>query len=182
MKSRERRTRPVVLCLALATVVCAMACVPKVYHLEYLSFEKVNGIHVESKELAKVQKQITSVRVPVRYRLVRDGYSVLIRIDSRSYFPIASFQLESVAGLRIVLQPEYGKQANRAGTCGSFDQVSEDGTGFEYSWVICDEKTAAPQEMTVAFDVIDAGGALVSEERIPFEIKSAGLYWAIDSV
>ena len=52
---------------------------------------------------------------------------------------------------------------------------------FLFSWRIFDNPVS-PSECKIAFDVVDSPGAVIGEERLPFELKTNGVFWEFDSL
>ncbi len=165
--------------LALAvTLVAAMGCLPHVARYRYLSFEDVPGADVESVAPIEVENLVFGSTIPVEYSLARQGYTLRLSIDPRSYFPNATVELEGSPGTRLVPQPSRGARAARPRPCGSYDEIAD--SRFEFSWVICGDN-ASQEERVVGFDVV--GDNLgVKQENLQFTLGSDGVYWLRDSL
>ena len=168
-------------CLLVMCAAISSGCVPRPYRLRYMSFEKVDKIVVESRTRLGVENLMLGSSVPVDYVLKRERYQVRIRIDRKSYAPVAMIELQDAQNLRIAVRPEIGARPGRGRPCASFDEFPGRPEKFMFSWVICGDDAGA-QEFIVAFDVVDGKGAVVAEERLPFELKRDGVYWATDSL
>ena len=44
------------------------------------------------------------------------------------------------------------------------------------------DNPVSPSECKIAFDVVDSPGAVIGEERPPFELKTNGVFWEFDSL
>lgn len=157
-----------------------MGCLPQVSQYRYLSFEEVPGVKVESVAPIEVKNLVFRSRIPVEYSLVREGYTLRIRIDPRSYVPNAAIELADSPGVRLVPRPSRGARVNRPRPCGSYDDISTSGDRFAFSWVICGDD-ANPEELVVAFDVVGENVG-VEEEDLQFKLRSDGVLWLHDSL
>ena len=174
---RKRLGKSALLALVLA-LVSAMGC--HVSRYRYLSFDEVPGVDVESVAPVEVENLVFGSTIPVEYSLARDGYTLRISIDPRSYFPNATIQLAGSPGVRLVPRPSRGADLDRPRPCGSYDGIAASGETFEFSWVICGEN-ASPGELVVGFDVVGENFG-TREEALQFELRSDGIYWLRDSL
>jgi hypothetical protein len=136
---------------------------------------------VESRAAFDVENLYLSSEVPAQYLLERERYRVKIAIDLTSYDPQAVIEVQGAGEVVVAFRPEPFVRAGRARPCGSYDAFKGDRQRFMFSWVICGEDADA-SEFVVAFDIFDEMGSLVGEERIPFELKRNGVFWASDSL
>lgn len=167
--------------LALAVaLVSTMGCLPHVSRYRYLSFEEMPGVRVESVAPVEVENLVFGSTIPVEYSLVREGYTLRMSIDPRSYFPNARIELVDSPGVRLVPRPSRGARANRPRPCGSYDDIATSGDRFEFSWVICGDD-ANPEELVIAFDVVGENLG-VKEEDLQFTLRRDGVYWLRDSL
>jgi hypothetical protein len=177
MKGRIRKAVLLALAVALGA---ATGCIPHVSRYRYLSFEELQGVNVESVAPIEVENLVFGSVIPVEYSLVREGYTLRMSVDPRSYFPNATVELTDASDVRLVPRPSRGASANRPRPCGSYDEIAISGDSFVFSWVICGVD-ADPDELVVAFDVV--GGNLgVREEALQFMLRSDGIYWLRDSL
>ena len=167
--------------LGLACVLVLASCFQRPYRLRYLSFENVDGITVESRAEPELEDLMLASEIPVGYSLQRPGYSLILEIERNSFRPRARIGLRGGSGLRLVARPRFAMRPGRAAPCGGYDQVSNAGQELLFSWSRCGDDAAA-SEFVVAFDVLDGTGTVVGEERLPFELKRDGIYWANDSL
>jgi len=161
-----------VLALSLAT-----GC--QLYRYRYVSFDKVPGAKVESVAPAEVENLVFGSTIPVEYSLAREGYTLRLSVDPRSYFPNATVELADSRGARLVPRPWRGAHADRPSPCGSYDGIAESGQRFEFNWACGDN--ANLDEYVVAFDVVGENLG-VKEEALQFELKSDGIYCLRDSL
>ena len=164
--------------------ICALlltSCFQRPYRLRYLSFERVDGITVNLTAPIELENLMFASEIPVEYTLQRPDYAVIVRIERKSFRPRAVVSLREGRNLRIVARPRLTMRPGRAAPCGGYDQISNGGQKLLFSWSICGDD-AAPGEFLLAFDVVDGSGAIVREERLPFELKHDGIYWANDSL
>lgn len=176
---REELGKVVLLALAVA-LMSATGCLPHVSRYQYLSFENVPGADVESVAPIDVENLVFGSTIPVEYSLAREGYTLRLSIDPRSYFPNATVELADSPGVHLVPRPSRGARADRPRPCGSYDDIAESGERFEFSWVICGDNTNQ-EERVVAFDVVGDNWG-VKEENLPFTLRSDGVYWLPDSL
>lgn len=169
------------LALLLTCALILTSCFQRPYRLRYLSFEKVDGITVESRAEPELENLMLASKIPVAYSLERPGYSLVVEIERTSFRPRARFSVRGGHDLRLVARPRLAMRPGRAAPCGGYDEVANGAKKLLFSWSICGDD-AAPSEYVVAFDVVDATGVIVREERLPFELKRDGIYWATDSL
>ena len=160
-----------------------VSCPPRPYRLKYLSFEEVEGITIESTATMEIEDLTFVSEVPVKYALERSGYGVRLIIDRDSYRPTAVVALIAAEGLHLVPRPKLAMKPGRVTPCGTYEERGDKPRELLFSWVICgDYASPSPLEFVVAFDVLDASEIVVGRERLPFELKSAGIFWMNDSL
>ena len=164
--------------LVLVSALVSISCSQRPYRLRYLSFERVADIEVDSMGSLEVEGLMFSSHIPLAYSLRRPDYTVALIIEKQSFRPRATLALRSALDLRMVARPGLAMRAGREAPCGAYDDTSG---GVLFSWSICGDR-ADRSEYLVAFDVVDASGRVVGEERLPFELKRDGICWIDDSL
>lgn len=147
----------------------------------YLSFEEAPGVKVVSIAPIEAENVAFESKIPVKYSLERQGYSILITLNTQEYLPNATIEVSSSSAYRLVPRPWRGAREGRERPCGSYDELVPSGESFVFSWVIC-RNDAGPEEMVVAFDVIEVPSGVIHPEVIPFRLKQGGFFWLKDDL
>ena len=163
---------------------CALvlaSCFQRPYRLEYLSFEKVEGITIEATATMEIEDLTFVSEVPVEYTLRRGKYVLQLIIDRKSYDPSVSVVLRDADNLYLMPQPRLAMRPGRVTPCGIYNWSGDKPQKLFFDWAICGRyNPALPSELVVVFDVLDSSGVVIRRERLPFELKSAGIFWADD--
>ena len=174
--------------LAVGVACLFIGCIPKLYLRRYLSFEEIAGIEMGSYGTLEQDKDepFFTCEVPLEYRLERPGNTLVLEIDSFGTYAEATIELSQAGTLGIVPRPDLVVRPERPGACGYykqgyFKQAKPHDQAFRFRWRIFDNPVS-PSECKIAFDVVDSPGAVIGKERLPFELKTNGVFWEFDSL
>lgn len=163
-------------------------CQPRFYDFYVIVIP--HGEAVEALATAKAANAAVWFDDPVvtQYRISRDGYTLLGRLDFQNAQPAIEFAAHGVAGEPLNIVPL------RYGDCGSFEPFSpaRDVNGYparRYRWrPAWNEQCQVgghepfPPGQVIQFEVRGAQGELVGAEAIPFELRANGTYVEYDGL
>lgn len=172
----------------LLAIALLTGCEPHIY--DYYIIEIPSGESVEA--LGRAPSHNPAVwfddAVVTDYRLTRDAYTLLARLDYLNSHPSITIAAHDVAGEALELAPlQYG-------ACGSFETVGRnwDINGYpakRYRWrpswnkaCKADDRGPYLPEQVIHFEVHAQAGQLLAVENIPFDLKSNGKYLEYDGL
>ena len=169
--------------LAMFALLALSAGCGQFYPYEYMSLEETPGAVVRSKARAEFEGLFFGPTIPVEYSIEREGYDLRILIDERTPATNATVELVNPLGRKLVPRMRRGMRIGRARPCGSFaasdytrtrhDRIRTPAR-FTFLWITCRE--ADPEELVIAFDVVDESGA-ATKENLRFELRHEGSYF-----
>lgn len=165
-----------------------MGCQPRLF--EYYVIALPTGDAVQALESGEVENDMVYFAEPVvtKYRLDRDGYTLLGRLDFRTPHPTIDLAAHDPAGAALEIVPL------RVGPCGSFKTFGllPEINGYpasRYHWrprwnEDCDVEGRGPYppEQVMKFEVRSVAGRLLEVAEIPFELHRNGTYLEFDAL
>jgi len=174
--SRSLASLLVTLALLSSTAGCAE---PMRYR--YISLKDVTGIETTKEEEPELKHfHLLEGAFPTGYTLKQPAYQLAFRVDTERFAPHIWIKATTGAGAPLFLKPRSDRlpKSERARPCGTYS-TSQPTDERRFDWVICGTD-AAPEEMKIAFDVVDADGSVLGEEALPFKLEANGFYFPPD--
>ena len=147
----------------------------------YISLKEVAGIETTKDEEPDLKHfHLLEGPFPTGYTLKRPAYQLVFRVDTGRFAPHIWIAATAGAGAPLSLKPRSDSLpiSGRSRPCGTYS-TSQPTDELRFDWVICGTD-ATPDEMTIAFDVIDANGSVLGEEALPFKLEANGFYFPPD--
>lgn len=160
---------------ALVALVLASGCAPQVEPFRFLELEPAPGLRLDFVGPLNQPEVWFAGDVPLRYVLQRDRYRLLLVNDPPSVLPGLTIALapESEPGLKLLPAPSIQESSPNANVCASY-YVLPAGLEMEFGWAAdCDGEDYS---RLLEFDVLDAEGKLLGEERLAFALRQQGWY------
>jgi len=166
-----------------------VGCQPKVYDFHVIEIPLEPGVEAIESGEATNDMVFFDETVITAYRLRRDGYTLLARLEFRTSHPSIDFAAHDPAGEALQIVPI------RFGVCGGFKTsgLHPEVNGYpgkRYRWMprwnnkscASQGRGAYPPEQVFKFEVRTAQGQLLAVEEIPFELKPNGKYLEYDAL
>jgi hypothetical protein len=145
----------------------------------FISFEKIEGAEILERKLIGLPNLKNNSAIPVRYLITRDNYDLFIEITDKSYSPHAKVSVKD-GKYFVVPKRDTSAVSDTGKICSSYYLDAKDKSTLSFGWSI--ECLSDEVEKAIIFDVVDASGALVSSERMRFQIKQNGEYILRDAL
>lgn len=166
--------------LALAAAALLSGCVPVVERYRHIALEETNGVTVTAIGLpAPAGTTPVGVRaIPLEYRLQRDTYALVMWVDPTRWGGELLLEPEPADRLRLEVFDPVPSATNCAAA------LPPDTVYRPLSWLFhidhCGGKT--PQKPVIRLRVLDADGAVLGEEALPFTVRNNGFYIRADGI
>jgi hypothetical protein len=147
----------------------------------YVSLKDVAEIETTKEEEPDLKHfHLLEGAFPTGYTLKQPAYQLAFRVDTERFAPHIWIKATTGAGAPLSLKPRSDRlpKSERARPCGTYS-TSQPTDELRFDWVICGTD-AAPEEMMIAFDVVDADGSVLGEEALPFKLEANGFYFPPD--
>ena len=172
------------------SIVCSLCagCVPQSYDYEYISLDQIDGIEILEYGRPEFDQIRSDKDMPTKYRLNREGYTVILDLDTRSTHPAVFVSAESMLGSPLNIEPAYGSD------CGSFydlptskPQGLETASRYEWAPAYHPECMDIPvkelsSQQVIAFNVFNDSDTKLGEETLGFQLKTNGHFTQIDAL
>lgn len=141
---------------------------------KYLAFGPASGMVALETRIPAVGGLRDVKPFPVAYVVKREGYRLVARIYERDHSPTATLSVETEApvSLKMVSAPV------AADGTDCIVHVEQNG-GLKFSWL--DKKGCATSEK-IGIAVIDATGAQIAADELPFAVVTNGRYCVKDGL
>lgn len=145
----------------------------------YMSFEGQKDISVIEKRFLDVGRLTDNSVIPVQYKLIRDDYTLLLKINDGSYFPNITVDLISSKYANVSIVPIRDKliKSYKGVTCTSIE--SESGLSFSFLW---SSDCISNEDKFVKFNVINNDTDILFKESLSFDLVKDGKYYSIDAL
>ena len=169
-------------CLLVAsTLLISTAGCAEPMRYRYVSLKNVAGIETTREEKPDLKHfHLLERAFPTGYTLKQPAYQLAFRVDTDRFAPHIWIKATTGAGATLSLKSRSDRlpKSGRARPCGTYS-TSQPTDELRFDWVICGTD-AAPEEMVIAFDVVDADGSVLGEETLPFNLENNGFYFPPD--
>lgn len=169
-----------VVCAAVITSLCGCFYVTHDYY--YASLEDVEDARVVKREKLSVKDLKGNSMIPTEYTITRKGYALNFLIGDavrRAHFTISVHGSENT---ELSMEPkiDMARSSKHGISCANYYLDSNDPSTMRFVWDSnCVEKNI---RKAITFDVVDASGAVVASEVIPFVLISDGKFHTIDAI
>ena len=166
--------------LGLASLASSLACAESLRY-RYVSIENVPGINTTKIGASDLRHpHLLGGEFPIEYELRRPSYRLVFWIATDRFAPHIWIRptVEPAQALLLKPRPDLLPPTTRARPCGTYStpRATEE---LRFDWVICGVD-ASPEEMSIAFDVVDTHGEVRGQEVLRFQIHESGFYFPPD--
>lgn len=160
----------------IALSVLVSACAPVFSRYRYVSLENYGDAQIVDRgEVTPGQRTFFVGELPIRYRVERPAYTVVIELSRNAEFPKVELLVQPL-GKRTV---EFAKKGEvGVPECVNYGQFGE----FRWQYFITCESGFDELDKVIRFNVRDLEGNLLGEEAIPYEVKRDGFFYYIDAI
>lgn len=172
------RTRALIL-LSLCQAI--LACAPQVEPYRYIDLLPVDGLSTDLVASLDQPEVWFAGKLPLRWILQRDAYAVVLANDPPSVLPGITIALtaDTSAGIRLRANPSTQGVSPAGNICASYYPLPGN-VEIEFGWSA--DCLGKDLPMTVEFDVLDANGTVIGQERLGFALKTQGWYLLKDFI
>lgn len=169
----------------------AISCAPQRYDYIYISInEDVMEIVKRGEQSHLGEELCCHTSIPLRYRLEREHYEISAALPEGVYDPAIVFEVQSKEESKVYL--EYTWHYPCFGTFLASNEPyrlpDPQSASIKFRWRESTLRSCAtaeePQDSQKVFllEIVDAAGATLGEERIPFSLERNGYYVEADSL
>jgi len=176
----------------LVLCVLVVGCAPASSRYYYLNLVDTPDARTLEYGKPQIENLLGSSTIPLAYQIDRNGYSLKFEVAKDSPLPVMLVSVRDKSNdLSLRPRQEIVSRSPKGWRCSNFYPLSNDRVygnwsdddwkgGLRFYWLETCNTEHTP--MYISFDVLDEQGKVLSNEDIPFKLKSNGRYFYIDAI